>query len=85
MYLRISDFQFVTVTNPLPLIVQHFIQRPSHRFRCDIFVVQPYPYAGGDHSGQVYTLVPIYGDPDKRYATVNCLLGTQQPAMCNEQ
>jgi hypothetical protein len=45
--------QFITYTNSLPLIVQYFIQCPRHRIRCDIFVVQPYPYAGRDYSGQV--------------------------------
>ena len=25
------------------------------------------------------------GDTNKRYTTVNCLLGTQQPTMCNEE
>ena len=77
--------QFITFMNSLPLILQHFIQCPRHRFRCDIFVVQPYPNTERYSSGQVVMLICKYGDPDKRYTTVNCLLGTQQPSMCDEK
>jgi hypothetical protein len=77
--------QFITFGNSLPLIVQYFIQCPGHRFRCDIFVVQPYANTQRYNSGQVVILIPIYREPDQRYTTVNCLLSTQQPAMSYEQ
>jgi hypothetical protein len=69
--------RFITFRNSLPLIFLYFIQCPRPRFRCDIFVVQPYPSTERYNSGQAIILISTYGDPDERYATVNCLLGTQ--------